>query len=67
MPGVDDYALEKVGGLNLLQPYELSIGRAVTYEEAVAQAGGHKQLDTWVYASLEPLVAPAYVGNRGLS
>lgn len=56
----DAYPLAEVGGLNLGRPYLIRVSSPITFESALADAGGLRQLDRWVFAQLHPLVPPAY-------
>jgi hypothetical protein len=55
------YSLQTNGGLNLGQRYEIRVGEAFTYDEAVALAGGLRQVEGWAYTQLAGLVPAAYL------
>ncbi|MDT8304768.1 MAG: hypothetical protein RRC07_02435 [Anaerolineae bacterium] len=56
-----DYGLAAAGGLNLGQRYEVRVGEAYMFDEAVALAGSLRQVEGWVYAQLAGLVPAAYL------
>lgn len=61
LAGARDYSLEATGGLNLGQRYELRVGEAFTFDEAVALAGGLRQVERWAYTQLADLVPAPYL------
>lgn len=61
MEGITDYALEKVGGLNLGRRYEIQVGQTFTLDEALAAAGRLRMLDAWSFQCLQEWVPLAYV------
>jgi hypothetical protein len=62
IPGVSDYAREKVGGLNLARRYEARIGATVTVAEALQDVAHVREIDGWVFEQLRAVVPPSYVG-----
>jgi hypothetical protein len=61
LAGATAYNLETTGGLNLGQHYELRLGEAYTFDEAVAVAGSVRQVEEWAYEQLAGLVPAAYL------
>ncbi len=61
LAGAARYSLETTGGLNLGQRYELRVGKAFTFDEAVALAGDLRQVEGWVYGQLARLTPAAYL------
>ncbi len=60
LPDVVDYSRKKVGGLNLLQAYDLRVGQPITISEALEKAGGIKMIDAWIFDRLSELLPPQY-------
>ena len=61
LAGAAGYSLETNGGLNLGQRYEVRVGEAFTFDEAVALAGDLRRVEGWVYTQLAGLVPAAYL------
>jgi hypothetical protein len=60
IPGVTDYARDKVGGLNLPLRYEARIGATVTVAEALQNVAHVREIDEWVFEQLRAVVPASY-------